>query len=102
MDNFDDTDLKPERPPRKKKPAPKKPGLVDRLIKNPDLARILCVAIAAEAKRSDEPVDSKALAVAFSRITHSLNRRTFAAECRQLERLGPDRYLKTAGDLITK
>lgn len=74
--------------------------LVDSLIGNPDIARVLCIAIAAEAKKTDEPVDPKELAVVFGRLVRSLDRKAFVDECRKLERLGPERYLQTAGKLL--
>ena len=72
--------------------------LVDNLLKNPDVSRVLCIALATEALKMDDPeINSKDLAVKFSRIVRALDRKAFADECRQLERLGPDRYLKSAG-----
>ena len=74
--------------------------LVDNLLTNPDVSRILCVAIAAQARATNEEVDSKDLAVKFSRITRSLDRGAFADECRRLERLGPDKYLRSVKELV--
>lgn len=75
--------------------------LVDQLLGNPDVARALCIAIAAEARRLDDSkIDSKELAVQFSRLVRSLDRKAFVDECRQLERMGPDRYLKSIGRLL--
>lgn len=64
-------------------------SLIDQIIKNPDVSRILVIAAAIEAKRSGEAVSAKDLASAFSYLV------------RKLERLGPDRYLETSGRLIT-
>jgi len=68
-------------------------SLVDDLLNNPDVARILCVAVALEANKNSAEVDSKELATAFSRLVRRLDRKAFTNECRQLERLGPKRYL---------
>lgn len=76
--------------------------LVDNLLKNPDVSRVLVLAVAAEAKRSGEPIDSKDLAVKFSRLVRVLDRKAFAGECRRLERIGPDRYLRSASRLLEK
>lgn len=77
-------------------------SLVDNLLKNSNVSRVLVLAIAAEAEKSGEAVDPKELAVAFSRLVRSLDRKAFTDECRKLQRLGPNRYLQVAGDLIGK
>jgi len=77
-------------------------SLADNLLQNPNVSRVLCLAVAAEAIRSGEPVDSKDLAVKFSRLVRQLDRKAFTDECRRLERLGPERYLKSAGELLKR
>lgn len=77
-------------------------SLVDDTIKNPDASRVLVLALASEAARSDKPVDAKELAISFSRLVRSLDRKAFTDECRKLQRLGPKRYLQVASDLIGK
>lgn len=77
--------------------------LADKLLSNPDVARVLCIAVAAEAQKLDDTdIDEKDLAIKFSRIVRSLSRKAFTDECRKLKRLGPDRYLKSAADLLDK
>ena len=71
--------------------------LVDNLMSNPEVSRVLCIAIATEAQRLSIKIDSKELAREFNRLVRKLDRAAFVDECRQLERLGPDRYLKSAG-----
>lgn len=75
--------------------------LVDQLLSNPDVSRVLCIAIAVEAKKlGDGEIDARDLAVKFSRLVRALDRKAFVDECRTLERLGPDRYLTSAGHLL--
>ncbi|KKN66710.1 hypothetical protein LCGC14_0468960 [marine sediment metagenome] len=76
--------------------------LVDNLLGNPDVSRVLCIAIAAEARRlgDEAAIDTKDLAMRFSRLVRSLDRKAFTDECRQLERLGPERYLQAASKLL--
>lgn len=76
--------------------------LVSQLLGNPDISRVLCIAIAAEARRTGQDIDVRELAVAFSRVVRSLDRTTFTDECRKLSRLGPDRYLRDAGRKLEK
>lgn len=76
-------------------------GLLDNLLKNSDVSRVLAIAVATEAKRSGEPVMAKELARAFSQLVRRLDRRAFSDEVRKLERLGPDRYLETSGRILT-
>jgi hypothetical protein len=78
-------------------------SFVDDVLKNSDLSRVLCIAIAAEAhKQGTENVDAKDLAVKFYRLVRSLDRKAFADECRKLERMGPSRYLQTVSKLLAK
>jgi len=76
-------------------------SLIDSLLSNPDLARVLCIAVATEAGKTDEPVNAADLAKSFSRITRSLDRGVFTDECRKLQRMGSKRYLQAAKRLLS-
>ena len=71
--------------------------LVDQLMSNPDVARVLCIAVATEAQKLQVEIDSKELTQEFNRLVRKLDRAAFTDECRKLKRLGPDRYLRSAG-----
>lgn len=68
-------------------------NLFDDLLANQDLSRILVVAVAAQSLKLDKPVDGPALRRHFRRLVNSLDRGAFNIELRQLEQLGPKRYL---------
>lgn len=70
-------------------------SLPDELLQNPDVARALCIAVAMTAQSSDLKVNARELGSAFNRLVRSLDRTAFVDECRQLERMGPQRYLDT-------
>ena len=77
-------------------------SLLDNLLANPDVSRVLCIAIATEAQKTDNEVDALELSKQFNRLVRGLNRKAFVDEARQLERLGPARYLKSASHLLGK
>jgi len=77
-------------------------SLVDDILTNQNTSRVLCIAIATEAQKSDSEIDTLELGQKFNRIVRSLDRKAFADECRSLARLGPARYLEQAGRLLGK
>jgi len=69
--------------------------LLDNVIKNADVSRLLCVAIATEAvKMNISDLSYKDISRAFRSIVRSLQRKPFTEECRLLVRLGPADYLR--------
>jgi hypothetical protein len=75
-------------------------ALLDDLLANRDLSRILVVAIAAQSIKLDASIDCRALVSNFRKLIHSLDRSAFSAELRQLERLGAKAYLEAAAEKL--
>ncbi len=78
--------------------------MFDALINNPNLARILVVAIAAEASKDPSKLNRQDFLVGFGRLIRALSRQrsAFMDELRTMERLGPDEYLQRLGKRLRK
>lgn len=70
--------------------------MIDELTRNPSLARFLVVAIAVEARKNNARIKTSDFLVGFGRIVRGIvrNRDAFMDEFRQMEREGPDAYLR--------
>lgn len=77
-------------------------SLVDDLLSNPDVSRVLCIAVATEAQKANTEIDSLELGRKFNQLVRGLDRKAFVDEARKLSRMGPSRYLKQAGNLLGK
>lgn len=75
---------------------------LDQLLLNPDIARVLCIAVAVEADKAGEVPDARELTNRFNSIVRALDRQAFTDECRKLKRLGTARYLTEATRALRK
>ena len=75
--------------------------MIDDLKNNPNLSRLLVLAVAAHAQKNDLEIPAN-LAKDFGHLVRSLDRRAFRDELNQLRRLGADRYLASAGKRLVE
>jgi len=75
--------------------------MIDDLKNNPDLSRLLVLAVAAHASKNDLEIPAN-LAKDFGHLVRSLDRRAFRDELNKLRRLGPDKYLAAAGSMLAE
>ena len=78
--------------------------MLDDILKDPNLARFLVVAIAIEARKKNVPIKRQDFLVGFGRLVRSLvqHRGEFMNELRTMEREGPDAYLRRISTRLTR